>query len=284
MQITAAETVGVEDRGKYYEEAGVVRDMFQNHLLQLLSLTAMEPPAQMSADAVRDEKVKVLRVDAAVHAARRCTTTRYARSTPPGRSAESRSPAIGRSRMSRRLATPTYAAPCASCRQLALEGRAVLSAVRQAHAETGVGDRGPVPDAAASHVPRSRKPDDRTQYAASACSPRRAFRSVRGEGARRRVTIDMASVDMDFSYAEAFGELDHAAYETLLLDCMIGEATLFTRADEVEAAWRWSIPSSTSGRTSGPTTSPTMPQARGGRLWPTSSSRARARNGGSRND
>ena len=65
MQITAAETVGVEERGKYYEEAGVVRDMFQNHLLQLLSLTAMEPPRAMTANAVRDEKVKVLRVDSA---------------------------------------------------------------------------------------------------------------------------------------------------------------------------------------------------------------------------
>src|SRR3989441_12735095 len=61
VQITAAESVGVEHRGRYYEEAGVVRDMFQNHLLQLLSLMAMEPPIRFSADAVRDEKVKVLR-------------------------------------------------------------------------------------------------------------------------------------------------------------------------------------------------------------------------------
>ncbi|HEY7634859.1 MAG TPA: glucose-6-phosphate dehydrogenase, partial [Gemmatimonadales bacterium] len=60
VQITAAETVGVEQRGKYYEEAGVVRDMFQNHLLQLLTLTAMEPPVKMTANAVRDEKLKVL--------------------------------------------------------------------------------------------------------------------------------------------------------------------------------------------------------------------------------
>src|SRR5205814_168058 len=60
-QITAAEDVGVESRGRYYEEAGVVRDMFQNHLLQLLALTAMEPPYTMSAGAVRDEKVKVLK-------------------------------------------------------------------------------------------------------------------------------------------------------------------------------------------------------------------------------
>ncbi|HEX7337642.1 MAG TPA: glucose-6-phosphate dehydrogenase, partial [Gemmatimonadales bacterium] len=61
VQITVAESVGVEHRGKYYEEAGVVRDMFQNHLLQLLTMVAMEPPVTFSADAVRDEKVKVLR-------------------------------------------------------------------------------------------------------------------------------------------------------------------------------------------------------------------------------
>src|SRR6185295_18333397 len=61
VQITAAETVGVEERGKYYEEAGVLRDMFQNHLLQLLALTAMEAPSRMDAGCVRDEKVKVLK-------------------------------------------------------------------------------------------------------------------------------------------------------------------------------------------------------------------------------
>ena len=60
VQITAAESVGVEGRGKYYEEAGVLRDMFQNHLLQLLTLAAMEPPSSFTGDAVRDEKVKVL--------------------------------------------------------------------------------------------------------------------------------------------------------------------------------------------------------------------------------
>jgi glucose-6-phosphate 1-dehydrogenase len=61
VQITAAESVGIETRGKYYEEAGVIRDMFQNHLLQLLTLSALEPPGAITADAVRDEKVKVLR-------------------------------------------------------------------------------------------------------------------------------------------------------------------------------------------------------------------------------
>ena len=69
----------------------------------------------------------------------------------------------------------------------------------------------------------------------------------------------MASVDMDFSYAEAFGELEHDAYETLLLDCMMGEATLFTRSDEVEAAWRWSIRSSTTGTSKRPEHFPNYP-------------------------
>ena len=96
------------------------------------------------------------------------------------------------------------------------------------------------------------------------------------------IEVKMASVDMDFRYAEAFGELEHDAYETLLLDCMLGEATLFTRSDEVEAAWGWSIPCSTSGPTSGPTTSPTTRRAPGGRPWPTSSSPGRAPSGGSR--
>ena len=61
VQITAAESIGVEHRGIYYEEAGALRDMIQNHLMQLFALTAMEPPIAFSADAVRDEKVKVLR-------------------------------------------------------------------------------------------------------------------------------------------------------------------------------------------------------------------------------
>ncbi|MEJ2025810.1 MAG: hypothetical protein P8Y00_12525 [Deltaproteobacteria bacterium] len=61
VNITAAESLGVEHRAGYYEEAGVLRDMFQNHMMQLLSLTAMEPPAQFEADRVRDEKVKIYR-------------------------------------------------------------------------------------------------------------------------------------------------------------------------------------------------------------------------------
>ena len=114
VQITAAESVGVEHRGKYYEEAGVVRDMFQNHLLQLLTLTAMEPPVTFSADAVRDEKVKVLRAIRPITPAVDARLRRARRSTAPGRSTGSRSPAIGESRMSRPTAPRRPTAPSAS--------------------------------------------------------------------------------------------------------------------------------------------------------------------------
>ena len=177
VQITAAESVGVEHRGKYYEEAGVVRDMFQNHLLQLLTLTAMEPPVTFSADAVRDEKVKVLRA---------------IRPITPDRHARLRRARPVRPRDDRREAGPRLSAR-AECRarqrhadllrhplhdrQLALARRPILPQVRQAHAEAGVRDRDPVPEATASHVPDPGKPDHRIQYAwLSGCSPRRGFR------------------------------------------------------------------------------------------------------------
>ena len=152
VQITAAETVGVEERGKYYEEAGVVRDMFQNHLLQLLTLTAMEPPSALTADAVRDEKVKVLRSIRWL-TPRRCRATsvraQYAagddrRQAVPGyRDEPDVAPDVDHADVRR-------GAPLR--RQLALERRAVLPALRQAAGEARVGDRRAVPRAAASDV------------------------------------------------------------------------------------------------------------------------------------
>ena len=109
VQITVAESVGVEGRGGYYEEAGALRDMIQNHLLQLLSLVAMEPPATFEADAVRDEKVKVLR--AVRPDARAGPDGRRARPVRRrARSAASRCPATARSRRSTRVETETFIA------------------------------------------------------------------------------------------------------------------------------------------------------------------------------
>ena len=135
VQITVAEEVDVGRRAGYYDHAGVLRDMFQNHLLQLLMITAMEAPARYTAEFVRDEKVKVLRADQA--ADRRRLRPRHGprpvRRLSPGRGRRRRQP----DRDLRR--------PQAARRQLALAGRAVLSALGQGHELPHVADRHPVP-------------------------------------------------------------------------------------------------------------------------------------------
>jgi glucose-6-phosphate 1-dehydrogenase len=236
VQITAAESVGVEHRGKYYEEAGVVRDMFQNHLLQLLTLMAMEPPVTFSADAVRDEKVKVLK---AIRPVTPSVMHDYAvrgqygpgvidgKQVPGYREEPNVAPDSG---------TPTY---CAirfmidnwRWHDVPFYLRSGKRMPRRV-SEIAIQFRKPphlmfpIPD---DHVLESNTLAIRVQ-------PKEGI-SLRFEVKAPGVELKMASVDMEFSYAEAFGELDHEAYETLLLDCMLGEATLFTRSDEVEAAW-----------------------------------------------
>ena len=146
MQITAAETVGVEARGKYYEEAGVVRDMFQNHLLQLLALTAMEPPPSMTADAVRDEKVKVLRVDAVVHAGDDPGERACARSTRPARSRGKPVPGYREEPdVAPDSQTPTYAAVRFYIDNWRWKGVPFFLRSGQAAGEARVGDRRAVP-------------------------------------------------------------------------------------------------------------------------------------------
>ena len=152
VQITAAETVGVEHRAGYYEEAGVVRDMFQNHLLQLLALTAMEPPVAFQADAVRDEKLKVLR------AIRRFSAAGDARLYGAGavRAGD------GQRHRGARLPRGAWCGSGIGCAdvgcypaaggQLAVARGAVFPALGQADGAAGVGDRHPVPGAASAHV------------------------------------------------------------------------------------------------------------------------------------
>ena len=242
VQITAAETVGVETRGRYYEEAGVVRDMFQNHLLQLLALTAMEAPAQMSAGCVRDEKVKVLKSirwltpktipDHAVRA-------QYGAAEVGGKKlpAYREEPDV-----SPESITPTYASirlfvdnwrwngvPFFLRSGKRLRRRTSEIAVqfrRPPHLMFGVQGDAMQPNTLVMRV----QPNEGMSLSFEAKVP----------GAATALTshIEVASVQMDFAYADAFGETSTPAYETLLLDVMIGEATLFTRSDEVEAQWR----------------------------------------------
>jgi glucose-6-phosphate 1-dehydrogenase len=235
VQITAAETVGVEHRAGYYEESGVVRDMFQNHLLQLLTLTAMEPPASFDADSVRDEKVKVLgairrfhpgRVDE--HAVRGQYGAGVAAGSPvpgyrqePGVKPDSQTPTYAAVRFMvdnwRWQGVPFY---LRSGKRLARRVSEVAVQFRRPPHQMfprEVGELGP------NLIAMRVQPDEGI--------------SLRFETKVPGIDLEIKPADMDFSYREAFTGPEHSAYETLLVDCMTGDATLFARRDEVEAAW-----------------------------------------------
>jgi glucose-6-phosphate 1-dehydrogenase len=232
VQITVAETVGVESRGKYYEEAGVIRDMFQNHLLQLLSLAAMEPPVAFTADDVRDEKVKVLRslkpliVDGCV---------------PPvalGQYAGYRD----EENVAKDSLTPTFAAM-----------RFDIDNWRWRHVPFFVRSGKELPERVSEIVIQFRSPPvlmfGQTELERKWPSvlvmrvqPDEGISlrfNVKTPGTANELTpaFEISPVDMDFSYDDVFGGETPPAYQTLLLDVMLGDATLFTRSDEVEVAW-----------------------------------------------
>jgi glucose-6-phosphate 1-dehydrogenase len=236
VQITAAETVGVEHRAGYYEHAGVVRDMFQSHLLQLLTLTAMEPPVAFEANPVRDEKVKVLhaiRPFGAEAARQWAVLGQYG----AGRAGKQQVPAYRREDGVRPDSrTPTFAAMRFLVDNWRWQG--VPFYLRSGKRLT----------ARATEIALQfwRPPHALFAAAESAAGAPNALviRIQPGEGISLRfeikvpgVDVRMTSVRMDFNYAEAFGADEHSAYETLLLDCMQGDATLFARADAVAAAW-----------------------------------------------
>jgi glucose-6-phosphate 1-dehydrogenase len=237
VQITAAEQLGVEHRGRYYEEAGVVRDMFQNHLMQLLTLTAMEPPAAFRADAVRDEKVKVL------HAIRSHTHEemhdfavrgQYGPGTVNG-------VAVPGYRQEPNVApdsiTPTYASM-----------RFLIDNWRWKGVPFFLRSGKRMPAQATEIAIQFRSPPHLMFPLASGEKIMANVLAVRiqpSEGMSLRFDVKVpgfemriASVKMDFDYAAGFGTAGHDAYETLLLDCILGDATLFTRSDEAESAWQ----------------------------------------------
>ncbi len=220
VQITVAEAVDVGRRAGYYDQAGVLRDMFQNHLLQLFTLTALEPPALFEANALRDEKVKVLR------ATRRCI--RSVRAQYQGyRHAQGVAPDSE---------TATYAAL-----ELFVDnwrwqgvpfylrsGKAMAEKVSEIviHFKRAPHLLFPQPQAnlAPNALSLCLQPDEGLHLRFEVKTP--------GAGMRTR------PVDMDFHYAEDFGAAAlPEAYERLLLDALQGDATLFARADEIELAW-----------------------------------------------
>ena len=233
VQITVAESIGIENRGAFYEETGAARDVVQNHLLQLVSLVAMEPPATFQADALRDEKVKVLR----------------AITTDP---AESRDVVRGQY-------GPGWVAAAA------VPGYREEDGVdRESETETYVAARLTIDDWRWSGVPfyvrtGKRLPKRATEIAIQFRGvPHRLFEPASSEpdpnllairiqpdegimlrfGAKvPGLGLDVRSVTMDFAYGSAFTVDSPDAYETLILDALQGDASLFTRADEVEHAW-----------------------------------------------
>ncbi|MFT3769877.1 MAG: glucose-6-phosphate dehydrogenase [Minicystis sp.] len=236
VQITVAEEIGVEGRGSFYEKVGITRDIVQNHALQILSLVAMEPPSSWDANAVRDEKVKVLRTLRPIRGADVLTRTvrgQYAAGTVrgdkvPGYRAE---PDVPPSTL-----TETYVAMSLQLDSWRWGGVPVYlrAGKRLAKRLTEVVLHfKPLPHGlfrgmpGATDEPNSLvmriQPDEGISL--------RFATKVPGQG------VAVRDVAMDFRYGTEFGSSTPEAYERLILDAMRGEATLFTRADEVEAQW-----------------------------------------------
>ncbi len=221
VQIMVAESVGVEHRAGYYDKAGVLRDMFQNHLLQLLTLTAMEPPALFEADALRDEKVKVLRAARAVGQGVRAQYRGY--DTNPGVASGSQ--------------TPTYAAL-----QLCVDNWRWQAVPFYLRSGKRIATKTTEISIQFKRVPHLMFPmpasDRMTPNVLSLCLQPDEGIHLRFEAKEPGAGMRTRSVDMEFHYAEDFGAAAlPEAYERLLLDALQGDASLFARADEIELAW-----------------------------------------------
>jgi glucose-6-phosphate 1-dehydrogenase len=236
VQLAVAEDLGVENRGSYYEEAGLLRDMIQNHVLQLLSLVAMEPPATFEANAVRDEKAKVLKsvrpipLDSVDDFALRAQYTQgwvTGRKVPAYREEPKVSPAS---------TTETYAAlklyidnwRWADVPFYLRAGKRLPKRVSEISIQFrrvphllfgGAGAEGIEPNVLSVRI----QPDEGISLKFCAKLP--------------GTTKEIRPVQMEFRYGEFFGAVPPTAYETLLLDCMLGDATLFNRDDTVELSW-----------------------------------------------
>ena len=234
VQFTVAETVGVEKRGSYFESAGITRDIIQNHMLQLVSLVAMEPPVAFEADAVRDEKVKVLRALRPIEAAVR---GQYAEGSilgeevPAYRAEEKVSPTSN---------VETYAAlkiyvdnwRWADVPFYLRAGKRLPKRVT----DISIHFR-PAPYPLFKRLNLQMQPN----VLAIRIQPDEGI-SLKFDSKLPGPTVRTAPVTMEFRYATSFGGEPPEAYERLLLETMLGDATLFARRDEIETAWAWLDP------------------------------------------
>ncbi|HXI43347.1 MAG TPA: glucose-6-phosphate dehydrogenase [Bryobacteraceae bacterium] len=236
VQITVAETLGVEQRGGYYDQAGALRDMVPNHILQLVTLTAMEPPVSFNADAVRDEQAKILHAlqpHAPEEVLTRSVRGQYGEGVVDGSVAPDYR---AEPNVQPKSNTETYVALKLAIdnwrwadvpfyirtgKRLAKRVTEVAIQFRRApfvlFRETSVGPL--TPNLLVMHI----QPDEgiSLRFGAKVPGP----------------ILDLGAVNMDFRYTDYFGSESSTGYERLLYDCMIGDATLFQRADMVEAGW-----------------------------------------------
>ena len=241
VQLTVAETVGVEDRGNYYETAGVLRDVIQNHMFQLLALVAMEPPISFEADAVRDEKVKVLhaiRPMTSAEVLERAVRGQYGAGAAGGHAAVGyrQEPKVTPGSM-----TETFAAMKLYVENWRWAGVPfyLRSGKRLARRDTEI-------------VIQFRRPPLWLfeQASIDTIEPNRLIMHIQPDegievqikAKRPGTTVRLDTVKLDFSYKD-FGETSAATgYERLLYDAMTGDTTLFHRTDMVEAAWKIATP------------------------------------------
>jgi glucose-6-phosphate 1-dehydrogenase len=230
VQITVAEAIGIEERGGYYDGAGALRDMVQNHLLQLLCLVAMEAPASMDADAVRDEKLKVLKVLRPIDASNagelsvRGQYQGYLADLGAATSDTETFVAIKAEVLTWRWAGVPFYLRTGKC--LPQRMSEIVIAFRPVpHNIFGAAAGAIVPNRLVLRL----QPDEGVKLWLMIKDP--------GPGGMR-----LQHVPLDMSFAEAFGVRNPDAYERLLLDVVRGNQTLFMRRDEVEAAWMWIDP------------------------------------------
>ena len=236
VQITAAEKVGVEQRGGYYEKAGALRDMVPNHLLQLVTLTAMEPPISFDANAVRDEQTKILHAiqhPSPEEAARRAVRGQYDAGEIDGKKV----PAY---RSEANVAPDSKVETFVAIKLLIdnwrwadvpfylrtgkhLTARDTEIAIRFKHAPFSLFRKTPIDRLTTNRLVLHIQPDEGVSLRFGAKIP--------------GPVLSIGAVDMDFDYEDYFGDTPSTGYERLLYDCMLGDATLFQRADQVEAAW-----------------------------------------------
>ncbi|HUI19834.1 MAG TPA: glucose-6-phosphate dehydrogenase [Methylocella sp.] len=240
VEITVAESIGVEGRAAYYENSGALRDMVQNHLLQLLCLVAMEPPASLDADSVRDEKLKVLKCLLPIDASNAAALTvrgQYRAGASEGGAVPGYAEEVGKEETQtetfvalkvgianwRWAGIPFY---LRTGKRLPQRVSEVIVVFREVPHSIFTSESGRIsPTTLAIRL----QPDEGIKLWLMLKEP--------GAGGMR-----LQHVPLDMNFAEAFSIYAPEAYERLLMDVIRGNATLFMRRDEVEAAWRWIDP------------------------------------------